>query len=198
MSYSDFFPIMGFLISLSSTLVYLRQMFKGKAYPNRATSFLWALPPFIATAAALSKGAGWSVLPVLAEGLAPLSILFASFYKPHHVWRLGPFEWICAGLTLLSLFFWQRTGDANLAAALAVLSDVAAGLPVLRKAWLAPYSESAFSYALSALSFTTCFFALRTHTFAELAFPVYGEIYCLSLSSLLLIRRVLMPQNQTI
>lgn len=182
-------PLLGFALSFVGTLAYLRDMVTGDTYPNRATKLLWSLAPFISIAAALSKGAGWSVLPVLAEGLSPFSIFLLSFYKPHHVWHLGPFDWACATLAALALLLWQATGEADWAALFAVLADCLAGLPVLRKAWIAPQSETASSYGLSGISLTTSLFVIQSWTFAEMAFPIYGVLYNFAVVAILFVRR---------
>ena len=64
--------------SLLAALVYIRSMFKGQTKPNKITWLMWTIAPLVATAASISNGVGWAVVPVFMSGFSPLLV-----FTPH-------------------------------------------------------------------------------------------------------------------
>ena len=73
--------------SLVAALVYIRAIFKGQTKPNRVTWFMWAIAPFIATAAAISNGVGLAVVPVFMSGFCPFLVFTASSFNKKAYWK---------------------------------------------------------------------------------------------------------------
>ena len=93
----------GAFVGAIGTVVYIRDTLRGTTSPNRATFFLWALAPLIAFAAEIGQGVGLVSVITLSAGLSPLAILLASFVNRHASWRLGPFDYVCAVLSVGAL-----------------------------------------------------------------------------------------------
>ncbi len=159
--------------SLLAALVYIRCMFKGQVRPNRVTWLMWSIAPFIATAAAISNGGGWAVVPVFMSGFSPFLILSASFLKKKAYWKLSSFDYLCGALSGLALVFWFVTANANHAIMFAILSDAVAAAPTLRKAWRNPETESRWPFVVGVFSPITSFLVATAWSFSELAFPAY-------------------------
>ena len=161
------------LATLAATLVYVRSMFKGGAKPNRMSWLMWSIAPFIATAAAISNGIGWAVLPVFMSGLSPFLIFSASFVLKKAHWKLTSFDYVCGALSGLALILWYVTEDPNVAIALAIASDGLASIPTLTKAWKHPETEVAWPYLVGVFNASTSFLALTVWAFSAYAFPAY-------------------------
>jgi uncharacterized membrane protein HdeD (DUF308 family) len=159
--------------SLVAASVYIRSMFKGQTKPNKVTWFMWSIAPFIATAAALSNGVGWAVIPVFMSGFCPFLVFTASFFNKKAYWKPSSFDYICGSLSGLALVLWFITNDANLAIIFAIVSDALAAVPTLTKAWHNPETESAWPFIIGVFSPLTSFLAATTWAFSELAFPTY-------------------------
>ena len=159
--------------SLLSAFVYINSMFKGQTKHNRVTWFMWSIAPFIATAAALSNGVGWAVIPVFMSGFCPFLVFTASFFTKKAYWKPSSFDYICGSLSGLALVLWFITNDANLAIIFAIVSDALAAVPTLTKAWHNPETESAWPFIIGVFSPLTSFLAATTWAFSELAFPTY-------------------------
>jgi len=159
--------------SILATFVYMRSMLKGSTKPNRVSWLMWTIAPLIATAAAISNGVGWAVLPVFMAGFSPLLILAASFVIRKSYWKLSPSDYICGLLSSLALILWYFTKDPNVAIFFAIVSDGLASVPTLTKAWSRPETESAWPYIVGVFNSLTSFGAAKLWTFSEYAFPTY-------------------------
>jgi hypothetical protein len=159
--------------SLVAAFVYIRSMFKGQTNPNRVTWFMWSVAPFIASAAALSNGVGWAVVPVFISGFCPFLVFTASFFNKKAYWKLSSFDYVCGVLSGLALVLWLVTNDPNLAIVFAIVSDALAAVPTLTKAWRSPETESAWPFIVGVFTPMTSFLVAATWDFAEVAFPAY-------------------------
>lgn len=177
----EYVVVVGFFIAQFGSFVYLRDTLRGVTQPNKVSFFLWALAPFIATAAALSDGVTWAVLPVFSAGFGPFLIFCASFVNKKACWKITKFDWICVFFAVFALILWQITKNPVLAIGFAILADGAASLPVFRKSWTHPHSETALAYLMLALGQLTAFFAMKEFSFVEMAFPVYLIVLCVTL-----------------
>jgi hypothetical protein len=134
---------------------------------------MWSVAPLIATAAAVTNGVGWAVIPVFMSGLSPFLIFVASFLSKKAYWKPSTFDYICGIMSVLALLLWFLTHDPNLAITLAIVSDAFAAVPTVTKAWRNPKTESAWPFIIGTFTPLTSFLAATVWTFSELAFPVY-------------------------
>lgn len=169
----EYIVVVGAAFSLLGALAYIRAMFKGQTKPNRVTWFMWLVAPFIATAASLSNGVSWAVVPVFMAGCSPLLIFTASFFSKKAYWKLATFDYLCGIVSALALVLWLITNHPDLAIIFAILSDGLAAVPTFIKAWHNPKTESTWPFTIGMLSPMTTFFVARTWNFSELAFPTY-------------------------
>jgi hypothetical protein len=165
--------IAGSLINFAACLSYIRAIFRGEATPNRVTWLLWAFVPLIASAAQLRSGVGISTLVVLSVGVGPACVVLASFLRGAGSWTLGLFDYLCGACALAALALWTVTGDPVTAIVLSILGDFAAALPTLRKAWLAPATESRTTYLISFVGMVLGIFSVQQATFSAYAFNAY-------------------------
>jgi hypothetical protein len=169
----DFLVFIAAAASLSAALVYIRSMFGGQTKPNRVTWFMWCIAPFVATAAEVSDGVGWAVLPVFMSGLCPFLIFTSSFFTKEAYWKNTAFDLSCGGLSTVALLLWYVTSNPNIAIVFAIVSDALAGVPTMLKAWRHPESESAWPYIIGMFAPLTSFAVLASWSFSGVAFPAY-------------------------
>lgn len=169
----QYLVLVGAAASLFGSFVYIRDTARGTTKPNRVTWLMWALAPLIATAAALSDGVRWAVVPVFMSGFGPVLVLIASLANPHAYWKLGLFDYLCGACSGLALVLWIITQEPVIAIALAIASDGFALLPTLIKSWRRPDTESGITYAVGIFSALTGLAAIQAWAFSEVAFPIY-------------------------
>jgi len=158
---------------LISTYVYVKSMLKGRVKPNRVSWLMWAVPPMIGFAAAVSTGAGLAGVPVFMAGFCPLLIFVASFAVREAHWKLVKLDYACGVMSVLALALWVATSDPDMAVLFAILSDALASVPTLTKAWQFPETESPWPYLTGVFGGLTSFLAITTWTLSQYAFPAY-------------------------
>jgi len=169
----EYLVIIAAIASLLAAFVYIRSMFVGGTKPNRISWLMWAIAPLIATAAALSNGVGWAVLPVFMAGFSPFLIFTSSFFAKKAYWRLSTFDYVCGVLSAIALIMWWLTQNPNVAIVFAIASDALASIPTLTKAWANPETESVWPFIIGVFG-ATCSLAVATlWIFSEYAFPAY-------------------------
>jgi hypothetical protein len=169
----EYLVIVAAVASLLAAFVYIRSMFVGGTKPNRMSWLMWAIAPLIATAAAVSNGVGWAVLPVFMAGFSPLLIFTASFFAKKAYWKLSTFDYVCGALSGLALIMWWLTKDPAVAIVFAIASDALASIPTLTKAWTNPKTESVWPYIIGVFGAASSLAVATLWTFSEYAFPSY-------------------------
>jgi len=140
-----------------------------------------SIAPLIATAAALTEGVRWAVVPVFMSGFGPFLIFLSSFVNRKSYRKLKKFDYICGLFSVLALVGWRITNEPLVAIGFSIISDFFALLSTLKKTWRHPETESPVAFITGLLSATTGFFALKTFSIAEIAFPIYLCLACTSL-----------------
>jgi len=150
---------------------YVRSTWRGVTSPNRVTWSLWGLEGVLGFGVELQQHIGLASLMTLMLGLVPCAVVIASFKNPHSVWRLGPFDAVCGAVSLAGLAFWAIVHEPTVALISFVAADQVAGLPTVRKSWLAPSTESPRVFILGFLNCTITILTLKTITTAGALFP---------------------------
>lgn len=163
--------LIGSALIFVGSISYIRDTVRGKNKPNRVTWLMWAISPLIAATISWNSGSSfWAGLPIFMGGFMPLLIFIATFFNQQSYWKLSVFDYICGLCSLLALFFWLFASAPITALLLAILGDIAAGLPTIRKSWIEPESESMLVYILSGISMLLGLFILPSWTFVNSAF----------------------------
>jgi hypothetical protein len=150
---------------------YVRDTWRGITSPNRVTWSLWGVEGVLAFGVELQQLVGLASLMTLMLGLVPCAVVIVSFKNPHSVWRLGPFDVVCGIVSLAGLAFWAFVNEPTIALISFVCADQVAGLPTLRKSWLAPSTESPRVFILGAFNCTITILTLKVITTAGALFP---------------------------
>ncbi len=169
----EYLVVIAAVASFVAAFVYIRSMFVGGTKPNRVSWLMWAIAPLIATAAAISNGVGWAVLPVFMAGFSPILIFTASFFAKKAYWRLSSFDYVCGALSAIALFMWWLTKNPNIAIVFAISSDALASIPTLTKAWTNPETESVWPFIIGVFGAASSLAVATLWTFSEYAFPIY-------------------------
>ncbi len=169
----QYLVIVGAAVQLLGAFSYIKDTLRGVTKPNKVTWLMWSIAPLIATAAALSDGVGWVVLPVFISGFCPLLVFIASFINPNAYWKLERFDYICGIFSVLALVLWAITNEPMVAIAFAIASDGFAAVPTLIKGWKYPETENMAPFTTGLFNSLTSFAAIKTWSFSEYGFPIY-------------------------
>lgn len=167
------FVILGVFISFVGGISYLVDTVRGKAKPNRVTWFLWAAAPLIAFAAELNKGVGIQSLMTFIVGFNPLLIFVASFVNKKSEWKLGKVDFVCGALSVLGIFLWYLSKNADVAILFAIIADSLAALPTILKSYHFPETENYHVYLGGIAAAAITLFTITNWNFAHYGFPAY-------------------------
>ena len=173
MTFPQSLVIVSALLLLWGGYAYLRDTLAGRTKPNRVTWFLWALAPLVSLGAAFSADAdNWASVRVLVGGVVPAVIFLGSFGNKNSYWRLTRFDWLCGGLSLTALLFWQFVNSPLIAVLLATAANAFASIPTFIKAWTFPETETRLIFITSFLSAILIIPAIPVWTIANSAFQI--------------------------
>lgn len=159
------------LLSFGGTYGYIRDTLRGDTSPNRVTWGLWAIEGLLAFVVEMQQHVGLASLTTLMLGLMPFVIVLVSFKNPHSVWKIGRFDLFCGLLSAAGLLFWGFVNEPTAALISFVAADQIAALPTVRKAWIAPASESPRVFFLGFVNCTITLMTLKHFTTAGVLFP---------------------------
>jgi hypothetical protein len=188
---SGYILFAGAMANVIGTLPYIRQTIQGTTKPNRVTWFLWGLAPLIGGAIELTSHVGWVAFPVFVSGILSALVFISSFANKNAYWRLGSFDYLCGAFSVAALVAWLALNQSALAIACAILSDLFASLPTVRKSWTHPESESTGTYIGGLCNALSAFLATSQWTFSSLAFPGYIVVQEIILLSALYKKKLL-------
>jgi hypothetical protein len=194
----QYLVLAGAVIQLVGIYSYIRDTLRGETKPNRVSWLMWSIAPTIATAAALTDGVHWAVLPVFISGFAPFLVFLASFVNRNAYWKLEPFDYVCGALSALALVFWAWSHDPNVAIGFAILSDASAAVPTLVKSWRFPETETAAPFTLGIINALTSFAAVQVWTFSSWAFPTYLVIVNATIAFAITRHRLFRREEETV
>ena len=167
------FVILGAVIGGGGIAKYLWDTLRGTTQPNRVTWLLWAVAPLLAFAVELHEGVGLVALMTFTAGFGPLLVLVASFWSPGAAWRIGRLDYVCGLLSVAGLILWIVTRHGTIAIVASILADALAAIPTLRKALVAPHTETSAAYGTAAINAGLTLLTVKHATTALLAFPLY-------------------------
>ncbi|MBV9349494.1 MAG: hypothetical protein JO026_01975 [Patescibacteria group bacterium] len=168
MSFPFDFKVLFSLLSIAAVLAgyfpYLSGMFRGEVKPHAYTWLIWAMTQGTAAVGSWYGGGGWSVLS-LSFGTVLILLLFVLSFK-YGTRNITVSDTILLALCLIAMLVWWQLKNPVGSVFLVSAIDFAGYVPSYRKTWDSPWSESATTWGIFALS---CFFSL-------LAVPHYNLI----------------------
>jgi len=182
------FVFLGAALSLVGSLRYAQLTIRGRTRPNRVTWVLWAAAPLIGFAAQLDGGVGLPAVLTLSIGLGPAIIVAASFVNPAAYWRISRFDLGCGAVSVLALVVWLTVPDPAPAVVVAMLADLVAGIPTIRKVWTSPETEAPAPFAFAGTNGVVALLTLDRWAVEDWVFPVYIVVLGYGVSLLLLTR----------
>ncbi len=169
------FVYLAAVISFVGAAGYIRDTLRGVTSPNRVTWSLWGIEGVLAFVVEMQQHVGLAALMTLVFGLIPLLIVAASFRGHDGTWQIGPFDIFCGLLSVAGIIFWTQVHEPTVALVSFVVADQIAGLPTVRKAWLMPSSETAWTFFTGVINTAITILSLRQFTTLGALFP--GAIF---------------------
>lgn len=179
------FVYLAALLSIVGAWSYIHATVRGTTSPNRVTWGLWGVEGILAFGVEVQQHVGLAALMTLMLGFVPCVVVLVSFRNPHSVWKIGRFDIVCGSISIAGLVFWAFVNEPTVALISFVAADQAAALPTIRKAWIAPNTESPRVFFLGFLNCGITLLTLKSFTTAGVLFPGVVMIADLVLASLI-------------
>lgn len=174
------------IVNLLGALIYVVDVFRGRARPNRVTWGVLTIAPVIVFASMMVQDVGFAQSSVvLSSGLGPFLIFLSSFVAKHPVWKLRRFDLLCGALSLVGLVLWWVTGEGNVAIVFSIAADFLAFLPTLVKAYFHPETESPWAFIISQAAIVLSLCTVKIWNFEHASFQLY--LLCANAAAILLV-----------
>ncbi len=193
------------LFALISTLIYLvgiipywSDVIKGRTYPHPFTTWVWSVIVGFNTYVLFIAWEYYSFVPSL---IMTFSLLFfwvwfwIMYFKKIHInW----FDYLCLASTLLLLAYWWLSKNILHTVILTMIIDFIAFLPVFKKWWLQPWTETVFAYFMSWVNQIFTIWALSSPDLETSIFWIYMLVSNFIFCILVLYRRYSLKGWQSI
>ncbi len=141
---------------------YYRDILRGKTHPHVYSWSLWALLTVLIVALQIKGGAGSATYVTASAGLLCVGVIILGL--KHGKRDITVSDTIVALLALVAIGFWLIAKQPVVSIVLAVVADLLAFIPTVRKSWHKPHSETLSLYLMNTLRFALALFAVREYT----------------------------------
>lgn len=166
---------------------YYRDILKGKTRPHIYSWSLWGLLTVLVVALQIKGGAGPATWVTASAGLLCLGVVILSLRNGKR--DITKSDTIVAVLSLIAIDFWLIADQPEVAITLAIVADLLAFIPTVRKSYYDPYSETLSLFITNTLRFCLALFAVAEFTYLSSAWIVAWAVGNALLSILIIIRR---------
>lgn len=161
--------IIAVIIGIIAYIPYFRTLLNGKTKPHAFTWLVWAVLTAIAFFGQLAGNGGAGTWATGFTAVVSFIIFGYAIVKGVRDFPLA--DWLALAGCVLALGLWALTNDPLTAIILVTIIDLLAFIPTFRKSYNKPYSEPAFTYALSAVKFGIALLALQELSAVTVLYP---------------------------
>lgn len=186
------FAITAAVLALAGNLPYIRNAFTRRVKPHPFTWLVWTIVSAIVFLGQLEKGAGIGALPAgVAEIFTFIIFLFSLQYGFKYVKTIDVFFFVAA---LLGIIPWLIFDNPTTSVIIAVLIDLTAFVPTIRKTYRHPETETPILYGSNVLRHILTLFSLQAYNIATMLHSI-SMILTNSIMVSLILRKRIRPLN---
>ncbi len=141
---------LSFVVSVAGAIPYVYSILKREIQPERATWGIWTLVLVLAVAAYGTAGAGKSIYFLVGD-LCITAVIFGISLR-YGVGGWSKLDRVCLLAAVFGLLLWQLSHTPFWQIAGAVVADMVAVVPTIRKSLQDPLGDSPITFAASALA----------------------------------------------
>ncbi len=186
-------PLLAFLgigsaiLNTAGTIPYLRDIFRHKTKPERATWWIWFMLSLIAFSAQWAAGARWSLFMTGAQVAAVGTIAVLSVHFGYGSFQRK--DLVSILVAIMGITLWGFTRQPLLALLIVVGIDLVALWLTIVKTWQAPLTETLINWILASGSGVLGILAVGELNFTKLIYPIYITLGNSSLMFIIIYRR---------
>lgn len=179
--------IIAVALTFLAYIPYYRDVLSGKTRPHIYSWTLWGILTILIVILQIKGSAGPAVWTTASAGLLCLGVVFLSLKNGKR--DITKSDTVVAILSLLAIIFWFVAHQPVISITLAILADLLAFIPTVRKSYNDPYSETLSLYITNAIRFSLALLAVEKYTYLSSSWIVAWIIGNVLLSILIVVRR---------
>ena len=188
MIYKELLSAVAIFLTFIAFFPYIRSIMQGQIKPHVFSWVIWGSTTFVVFLAQLEDNGGAGAWPIGVSGIITMFIALLAYIKRSDI-TITRTDWVFFILAISSLPFWYFTSDPLWAVVTLTTVDVLGFVPTVRKAYLAPYSESLLFFSLITARNLIVIIALENYSVTTVLFPAVIAAACLMLMALIAYRR---------
>jgi hypothetical protein len=181
------FGILSAVVNTIGMVPYVKDVFKHKTKPERATWWIWLALGTVAISAQIAAGSTWSLFMVGAQTAAVATIAFLSLKYGYGNFRRKDF--ISLLVAMFGILLWKVTSNPLYALLIVVFIDAIAVWLTAAKTWEAPHTETLIAWILSSLAGLLGLLAVGKLDFTQILYPMYILIANSTVTWIIIYRR---------
>lgn len=144
MDYKIFFSVIAFLIGITSSFFYIRDIFRDKTQPHSYTFLIWTITQGTAAAGAFYGHGGYGAINLSIGAFVNFFIFLLSL--KYGTKNINVKDKIALAAAFCAIIIWLLLDNPLLAVILVSIIDVIGYLPSFRKTYYEPWSETQNSW----------------------------------------------------
>jgi hypothetical protein len=188
MIYKEILSAIAISITFIAFYPYIRSIMQGQIKPHVFSWIIWGITTFIVFLAQLEDSGGAGAWPIGVSGIITIFIALLAYIKRSDI-TITRTDWVFFIMAISSLPLWYFTSDPLWTVVTLTTVDVLGFAPTIRKAYLAPYSESLLFFLLFTVRNLIVIIALENYSLTTVLFPAVLAAACLFLMALIAYRR---------
>lgn len=174
------------VLAVVGNVPYLRDIVRRRVEPHPYTWLVWTLVTSISFFGQLAKGAGVGVIPTGVALFFTFGIFcFSLRYGLRHIRRVDA---LFLAAALVGAILWPIIGDPTISVIIAVIIDLIAYIPTIRKTWQYPTTEAPILYEMNLARHVLTLFSLEAYNIAT-TLHSFAMIAANFLMTVLIVRR---------
>jgi len=166
---NDLIGLVSVAVALLSYVVYIYSVFRGRSKPHAISWGIWATLSGFVFFEQLANQAGPGAWVTACATLGNGAIFLIALWKGEK--SIHRLDWLCLGLVILLLIFWQKLTDPTVTIGFAVAIVLLGFIPTIRKVRKNPFGESVPAFLLNSVKFGVALMALNVISFATALYP---------------------------
>ncbi len=171
----ELFGIIAGVIELVAFVPYIVSIFRGKTIPHRGSWIIWTILGFVLLMSYRAAGAEETIWVPLMMFLGPLVITVLSMRYGTGGWE-DSLDRYCLVGALVAIVCYFIFDTPLVALSIAILTDVFAAIPTVRKSIWQPYSEDVIAWSLAFIASILNIAAIDTWNLSIAGYPIYASI----------------------
>lgn len=146
------FALISILIYLIGIIPYWRDVIRGRTLPHPFSTGVWAILVGFNSYVLYISGEYLAFIPSLLMTFSLLIFWIGYGIRSFRKISINWFDYLCLVLSVILLLYWKISWDVLNTVILTMIIDLIAYLPIFKKWWIAPWTETIWAYFLSGVN----------------------------------------------